>query len=172
MRRFISTGLLVAALSAGLGGCFRPLYGSQEFGGLAVQTGLQGVKIEIEGERLAHYLRNELEFGLRGGDPTPAPFTHRLVITTKQTVASAIVDRITGAAESATLTLDAAYSLYPLTPAGPAVTSGNAKVIVSYDRSSQRFASIRSARDAEIQSARQMAEQLKTRIAAYLATTR
>ncbi len=171
MRHTLGTGLLIAALSVGLGGCLRPLYGQPEFGGLAIQKGLQGVKIEIEGERLAHYLRNELEFGLRGGDPSTGPLTHRLVITTKQTVASAIVDRITGAAESATLTLDATYSLFPLGP-GPAVTSGTAKVVVSYDRSAQRFASIRSARDAEIQSARQMAEQIKTRIAAYLATPR
>jgi LPS-assembly lipoprotein len=171
MRRTLGTGLLIAALSVGLGGCLRPLYGQPEYGGLAIQRGLQGVRIEIEGERLAHYLRNELEFGLRGGDPSTGPLTHRLVITTRQTVASAIVDRITGAAESATLTLDATYTLYPIGP-GPAVTSGNAKVVVSYDRSAQRFASIRSARDAEIQSARQMAEQIKTRIAAYLATPR
>ncbi len=171
MRRTLGTGLLIAALSVGLGGCLRPLYGQPEFGGLAVQKGLQGIKIEIEGERLAHYLRNELEFGLRGGDPSPGQLTHRLTITVTQSVASAIVDRITGAAESATLTLDATYALYPLGP-GPAVTSGTAKVVVSYDRSQQRFASLRSARDAEIQGARQMAEQIKVRIASYLATPR
>ncbi len=171
MQRILRTGALVAVLSLGLGGCFRPLYGQPEFGGLAVQNGLQGIKIEIEGERLAHYMRNELEFGLRGGDPSPAPVTHRLVVTTKQTVASAIVDRISGAAESATMTLDSTYTLFPIGP-GPAVTSGTAKVVVSYDRSPQRFASIRSARDAEIRGARQMAEQIKTRIAAYLATPR
>ncbi len=181
MRRTLGTGLLIAALSLGLAGCFRPLYGQPEFGGLAVQNGLQGIKVEIEGERLAHYLRNELEFGLRGGASDTGPLTHRLVITTRQAVSSAIVDRITGAAESATLTLDANYQLFrimPTTPTttppppNPAITSGAAKVVVSYDRSAQRFASIRSARDAEIQSARQMAEQIKTRIAAYLATPR
>ena len=173
MRRTLGTGFLIAALSVGLGGCLRPLYGQPEYGGLAVQNGLKGIKIEIEGERLAHYLRNELEFNLRGGEPDTGPLTHRLTIATTQTVSSAIVDRITGAAESATMTLDAAYQLYPITtPPSPAITSGNAKVVVSYDRSSQRFASIRSARDAEIQSAKQMAEQIKTRIAVHLATPR
>lgn len=171
MRRFLSTGALIALLSLGLGGCFRPLYGTSEYGGLGVQQGLQGIQIQIEGERLAHYVRNELEFGLRGGDPSSAPVTRNLLITTKQTVSSAIVDRLTGAAESATLTLDADYTLRQI-GGGAIVTSGKATVVVSYDRSSQRFASIRSARDAEIQAARQLAEQIKTRIAAHLAASR
>ncbi len=171
MRTFLRTGVLLAALSLGLGGCFRPLYGSQEYGGLGVQKGLQGISIEIRGERLAHYIRNELEFGLRGGDPTNAPQTHRLVITTSQTVATAIVERLTGAAESATLTIEGKYTLYPIESATIA-NAGTATVVVSYDRSAQRFASIRSGRDAEIQAARQLAEQIKTRVAAYLASSR
>jgi LPS-assembly lipoprotein len=39
----------------------------------------------------------------------------------------------------------------------------------SYDRSSQRFANIRAARDAEIRDTRVLAEQIKTRLAADLA---
>jgi len=167
----LRAALVALSLGLVLSGCIRPLYGSPEFGGLAVQQGLRGIKIELQGERLAHYLRNELEFGLRGGDPEPAATTHRLTVVPQLSAQAAIVDRLTGAAESATITIEARYMLYRIGP-GPAVTEGNARVVVSYDRSQQRFASIRAARDAEIQGARQMAEQIRTRIAAFLAASR
>lgn len=171
MRRTLRFAAL--ALVLGLGGCLRPLYGSPDLGGLAVQNGLAGIKIEVAGERLAHYLRNELEFGLRGGDPdaVAASTTHRLVITASQTTQSAIVDRVTGAAENAVISINARYLLYPIGKT-VAVTEGDARVLVSYERSQQRFASIRAARDAEIQAARQLADQIRTRVAAFLATNR
>jgi LPS-assembly lipoprotein len=171
MPRMLRTVAVCALLGLGLGGCLQPLYGSAEFGGLAAERRLQGVKIEIEGERLAHYLRNELEFNLRGGDPSPATPTHRLAINARQSVSAAIVERLTGAAESATMQIDARYVLYAIGQPKP-LTEGDARVVVSYDRSQQRFATIRSARDAEIQGARQMAEQLRTRVAAYLVNPR
>jgi LPS-assembly lipoprotein len=163
--------LVIGLLALGLAGCFRPLYGSQEFGGLAVQRGLSGIKIELDGERLAHYLRNELEFGLRGGDPTVAVTTHRLVIRADQKTSAVIVDRIQGTAESGYMTLTAKYTLFPVN-APKAETEGDATVVVSYDRSQQRFATLRAARDAEIQGARQLADQIKTRVAGYLASKR
>ena len=171
MQNLLRSAALAALLGIGLSGCFKPLYGTAEFGGLAVDQALKGVKIEMMGERLAHYLRNELEFNLRGGDPAEARFTHRLAITAKQTTLSPIVDRLTGAAESASIQIDANYKLYELDKTTPA-TQGDARVIVSYDRGQQRFASIRAARDTEIQGARQMAEQIRTRVAAYLASRR
>lgn len=162
---------IAAILGVGLGGCLRPLYGSSEFGGLAVDQALKGVRIELEGERLAHYLRNELEFNLRGGAPGAAAVTHRLTISTRQVVQAALVDRLIGAAESATIQIDASYTLYPVGKT-VAATQGEARAIVSYDRGQQRFATIRSARDAEILGARQLADQIRTRVAAYLAAQR
>jgi LPS-assembly lipoprotein len=163
--------MLTGLVALGLTGCFRPLYGSQEFGGLAVQKGLSGIKIELDGERLAHYLRNELEFGLRGGDPSITAITHRLVIQADQRTSAVIVDRIQGTAESGYMTLTAKYTLFSVNVTKPE-TTGDATVVVSYDRSQQRFATLRAARDAEIQGARQLADQIKTRIAGYLASKR
>lgn len=171
MQSLLRSVALAAVLGVGLSGCFRPLYGTAEFGGLAVDQALRGVKIELQGERLAHYLRNELEFNLRGGNPAAAPTTHRLAISARQTTLSAIVDRLTGAAESAAIQIDANYQLYEIGKTTPA-TQGDARVIVSYDRGQQRFAAIRAARDTEIQGARQMADQIRTRVAAYLASQR
>jgi LPS-assembly lipoprotein len=170
-RRRFGLGLITALSSVALGGCLRPLYGSAEYGGLAVQDGLAGVEVSIQGERLAHYIRNELEFQLRGGDPKETPVRYRLVINAKTTTNTAIIDRVAGVAETATLALDASYSLTPITGTKVA-TDGTARVLVSYDRSQQRFATIRAARDAEIQGARQLSDQIRTRIAAFLAANR
>jgi LPS-assembly lipoprotein len=157
----------VAALA--LGGCFRPLYGSAEFNGLQAQQGLAGVAVNIQGERLAHYLRNELEFNLRGGNPSAAPVRYTLSINAASRTGGAIIDRIAGVAESATLFIDARYVLVEPGRTTP-LTEGTATVVVSYDRSLQRFANTRAARDAEIQGARQLADQIRTRVASYLAT--
>jgi LPS-assembly lipoprotein len=162
---------VVGILALGMQACFKPLYGSAEFGGLNVQQGLAGVTIDVQGERLAHYLRNELEYSLRGGNPNSVPTTHRLVVVAKQSLSTAIVDRVVGVAESATLVIDAKYALYPKDKT-LASTEGEAKVLVTYDRSQQRFASVRAARDAEIQGTKQLAEQIKVRIASYLANNR
>ena len=171
MRRRLVLGFLLPLSAIALTGCLRPLYGSAEYGGLSVQEGLAGVEVDIKGERLAHYLRNELEFQLRGGDPKEAPFRYKLVVNAKTATNTAIIDRVAGVAETATLALDATYSLTPIT-GGKVSTDGTARALVSYDRSQQRFATIRAARDAEIQGARQLAEQIRTRIAAYLAANR
>jgi LPS-assembly lipoprotein len=159
-------------LSLGMTGCLRPLYGSPEFGGLAIQQGLAGVTIEVRGDRLEHYLRNELEFGLRGDGVQSGPRTHRLVVVPTTRLNTAIVDRVSGTAESVNMIITARYTLYATNKPTVVLTDENATVAVSYDRSIQRFASIRASRDAEIRGAKQMAEQIKTRVAAYLASNR
>jgi LPS-assembly lipoprotein len=168
MRTFLVIGLL----SLGLSGCIRPLYGSADFGGLAIQQGLSGVSIEIAGDRLQHYIRNELEFGLRGDGDQSAARTHRLVINARQRLNTAIVDRVSGAAESVNMIIEAHYTLYSLKSSTTILTEGDATVAVTYDRNQQRFASVRASRDAEIRGAKQLAEQIKIRIASFLASTR
>jgi LPS-assembly lipoprotein len=163
---------LIFLLALGVTGCFRPLYGSPEFGGLNIQQGLAGVTIDVQGDRLEHYLRNELEFGLRGDGNQSGPRTHRLVVVPKARLNSAIVDRDSGSAESVVMVIDAKYTLYALNKPTVILTENDATVAVSYERSVQRFASIRAARDAEIRGAKQISEQIKTRIAAYLASNR
>jgi LPS-assembly lipoprotein len=161
--------MLAVALALGLAGCLRPLYGAPEFGGLAAQQGLAGVRVDVQGERLAHYLRNELEFSLRGGNPADGATRYVLSVTAAARTGGAIVDRISGAAESAALFIDASYTLKEPGKSQP-VNEGTATVVVSYERSQQRFANTRAARDAEIQGARQLADQIRSRVASYLAS--
>jgi LPS-assembly lipoprotein len=170
--RKLKTFSLMLFLAFGMTGCFRPLYGSPEFGGLAIQKGLAGVNVEVGGERLAHYLRNELEFGLRGDGDQSGPRTHRLTVLPRTRLNTAIVDRVSGSAESVVFIIDAQFKLIALDKATVELLSETATVAVPYERSNQRFASIRAARDAEIRAAKQVAEQIKTRVAAYLASNR
>ncbi|MGL4637958.1 MAG: LPS assembly lipoprotein LptE [Beijerinckiaceae bacterium] len=172
MKHALRSAFVVSILAIGLSGCIRPLYGTAENNGLDIQQSLSNVSITVDGDRMQHYLRNELEFGLRGGNaPSSTGTQYRLTVNARQRVAATVIDRISGAAETATMILEATYTL---TETGkPAVLeTGTSTVVVSYDRSQQRFASVRAARDAEIQGARQMADQIKTRVAAYLASKR
>jgi LPS-assembly lipoprotein len=165
----LRTAALISLMAFGLSGCLRPLYGSAEFNGLQAQDGLAGVAINVQGERLAHYLRNELEFTLRGGNPAAAQTRYTLAVTASSRTGGATIDRISGAAENAALFIDAKFVLIEVGKTKP-VNEGVANVVVSYDRSQQRFANVRAARDAEIQGARQLAEQIRNRVASFLAT--
>jgi LPS-assembly lipoprotein len=165
--RLAGKAVLAGLLALGLTGCFRPLYGSAEFNGLNAQAGLAGVAVNVQGERLAHYLRNELEFNLRGGNPTAAPTRYVLAVTAGSRTGGAIVDRISGVAESAALFIDAKYTLTEPGKTKP-IDEGQATVVVSYERSLQRFSNVRAARD-EIQGARQLADQIRSRVALFLA---
>jgi LPS-assembly lipoprotein len=165
LRSVVLTGLL----AVGLAGCFRPLYGSPEFNGAQAQAGLSGITINVQGERLAHYLRNELEFSVRGGDANAVARRFDLTVTTTSRTAGAIVDRIAGVAENAVMVIEAKYVLKEIGKT-PVLNEGTAIANVSYERSPQRFANTRAARDAEIQAARVLADQIRSRVASYLAT--
>jgi LPS-assembly lipoprotein len=160
----------LAALGAALllGGCFQPLYGGPA--GSNLKASLAAIEIDPIPDRIGHYVRNELAFDLDGSG-IAAPKQYRLSIKVKEKVASPVVDTVAGRAQAGTVTAEATYVLKSL--AGDTlVTEGTAVAFASYDRTTQRFASVRAARDAEIRIANQLAEQIRTRIAAVLASRR
>jgi LPS-assembly lipoprotein len=154
-----------AGLALALGACFRPLYGPQAAGGSVAEL-LADTEVEVTGDRLAHYLKNEIEFQLTGGTVTPAPKRYKLTVWPTERLDTIIIDR-TGGADAATLTVDARYSLSEKGKPAP-VTSGEVRASASYERSGQRFASVRAARDAQIRNAKLISEQIKTRLALAL----
>lgn len=153
-------------ISLALAGCLQPLYGSLASGG-DVASKLQQIKIAPIGDRIGHYLENELIFGLNG---TGAPVDPRylLTITLAESVQSPLIDTVTGYPTSGTVVVTATYKLTP-SAGGDPITNGKATTIASYDRNSQRFANIRASRDAEIRDARLLADQIRTNIAAAFA---
>ena len=165
--------IAVLGLSLALAGCLRPLYGPTA-SGAPLQDVLASIEIEPVvtrelQERIGHYLRSELVFDLDGSGQ-PRPKRYRLKLSVSESVQSPIVDTVTGRADAATLTAIATYSL----------VSNDGKVILpptnavgstSYDRSVQRFATVRAARDADIRLAKLLADQIRIRLASALATT-
>ena len=72
-------------------------------------------------------------------------------------------------AQAGTIIANVKYSLENL-DGTKIISEGVATSTATYDRSIQRFASLRAARDAEIRLAKVLAEQIKTRIASVLVT--
>ena len=164
-RRSRLVGSLVAALA--LAGCFQPLYGPLSAGGGDVAGELQAIAIEPISDRIGHYLGDDLVFALNGTG-SHVPPKYRLFVTLRETSSTPLIDTVSGIASAATVNLNADYRLVPVAGGEP-LTKGTAFVIASYDRNNQRFSNIRAARDAEIRDAKQLADQLRIRLAAALA---
>jgi LPS-assembly lipoprotein len=154
----------LATIAMSLGAC-APLY-SSTVNGVSLQDELQAIAIDPVPERLGHYLVNELIFALNGTGSTVTP-KYKLTITAKERSQSALMDTVTGRASSGTVLVDATYKLTNMS-SGATVTTGTAFVSAAYDRTSQRFSNLRAAREAQIRDAKQLADQIKTRIAAAL----
>lgn len=166
--RLVVIGLLSMTLSA----CFRPLYGptasGESMAGLLASIQVDDVSMAQGQERIGHYLRSELIFDLDGSG-SPSPKRYRLKMQGSETVQTPIVSSITGRAEAGTIIGTVKYSLENL-DGTKIITEGVATSTATYDRSVQRFASLRAARDAEIRLAKVLAEQIKTRLASVLVT--
>lgn len=156
----------VAALSLALAGCFQPMYGPGL--GRDVRGELQAIAVEPVQGRLGHYLTEELRF-LFNGTGDSAPPRYRLVVTFTQSGQTSLVDTVTGRATSNSLSVRANYKLLPAIGGSP-VAEGYVVSLADYDRGSNRFANVRSARDAEIRNAKAMADQIRTRVASSLPT--
>lgn len=167
-------GLVVLALAAPLAGCFQPLYGNRTLdGGPSVNASLAQVDISqipagngTPEARIAVELRNQLVFGLSGGNPTPP--THRLDIRISTSRVSVIVDATTARADVENFGITATYNLVDLQTGKP-VVNDTAFSRVSYDipGQEQRFARQRAMRDAENRAAGVIAETIRNRLASY-----
>ena len=159
---------LFSALALALSGCIQPLYGPG-VGGDSVAAEMQAIKIEPIPDRLGHYVENELIFALNGTGSSPAP-KYRLIVTLHERMATPVINTVTGQAEAGDVNVDADYRLLPIAGGGQPIATGNVTNFVAYDRTSQRLSNVRAARDAEIRNAKTLADQIRTRIAATLAT--
>lgn len=165
-RRLLVLAALAAALP--LGGCFRPLYGEASIGGGSVEAALRDIVVDPVPDRIGHYIVQELGFALNGSGEAGAA-RYRLSMTVKEQVQATIVNTATGSASAATVLVDVDFKLVTI-DGGKVVIAGKAHASASYDRNSQRFASLRAARDAQIRIAKTIADQMRTRLAARFAT--
>ena len=155
----------IVSLSLALGGCLRPMYGGP--GGQQLRSDLGAIDVQEVPGRLGYYLARDLRFALNGTGSQVTP-RYRLKISLNQKVQTPLIDTISGRASSASIIIDAAYSVIPVGGSEP-VAKGVAFTTVSYDRTSQSFANIRAQRDAEIRAAQVLANQIQVRVASAMA---
>lgn len=161
--------VFVVAAALLLGGCFRPMYATTSVapGAPPLTETLAAVSVgKIEG-RVGQQVRNALEFGLTGGSGA-APPRYRLEMAVISSRTTAIVDVENDEPRIDTVTLTGTFSLFPVDSKTP-VLRGTNYARKSFDRGLQRFAALRAARDAENGAARVLADQIKTRVAMFLA---
>jgi LPS-assembly lipoprotein len=166
-RKKVARAAALLAMGLPLSGCFQPLYGTFSADG-NVAAELQAIAIDPIPARLGHYLGNDLIFAFNGTGSHVTP-KYRLIVIVRENVQTPLVDTVTGLASAATVVVNAEYRLIPV-QGGEPITKGVATVAASYDRTSQRFANIRAARDAEIRDAQTLSDQIHTAVAAALAT--
>jgi LPS-assembly lipoprotein len=152
-----SRPVVASIVALALAGCIHPLYGTN-----GVDSKLAQVEVAPIPDRVGHYLAEELKFETNGSGASPSP-KYKLTITTGETLGGLIVNLHSLTSDAAALTLTANYSLVEI-EGGKEVTRGTATATASYDRSQQRFANVRAARDAEIRAATVLADQIRTRI--------
>lgn len=153
-------------LAAGLSGCFQPLYSELAHPGLVED--LRAIEVTPVPNRIGHYLVEDLIADLNGtGQVAPAP-KYRLALKISTGTQTPTVNSEINVASSATMTGDADYTLTKV-DGGAEVVKGTASAAAAYDRTTQRFADLRAARDAEIRLARALSQEISLRLASAFA---
>lgn len=154
----------VAAVLISLAACgFRPLHAP---GGGAEPGVLAGIEIAHIPDRLGQVVRNHLLDRLtpRGA---PAAATYRFAVslrTSKEPLAIARDDTAT----RFNVSVEADYDL-SLISTGETVLQGGVRSVAAYDVVSSGYANTVAERNAELRAAREVSDELKTRVAVFLA---
>jgi LPS-assembly lipoprotein len=159
---------LLAAVALMAAGCdtggIRPLYAPSSVGGDVTEKMKQVDIAPIPG-RVGQRVRNELIFQHTGGG-NPLPPTHRLEIVLTENITSTLV-RVTGEAEGQIYSVQAAFRVIDISQK-KIVFQGASHARAGFERFESIYSNVRAREDAEARVARTIADDLKTRLAAYL----
>ncbi|MGC1856612.1 MAG: LPS assembly lipoprotein LptE [Pseudolabrys sp.] len=175
----VSRSFFALGLAGLVAGCFQPLYAEHPLPiGAAASPGvvgqMRGVAVApidtAAGSRLARVsvnVRNELIYDLTGGSGGYSP-THRLDVKLVASQLQVIVDINTARPDINNYGIDGTYTLTEL-GTGRVVVKGQTFARVSYNipGQQQRFAGERGLRDAENRAAKEIAENIRTRLASF-----
>jgi LPS-assembly lipoprotein len=155
-----ATPILTACGSDGI----RPLYGVTP-SGAGLQERLAQLEVATIPGRVGQRIRNELIFQATGGAP-PLPPSHRLEVTTNETIQSTLV-KIDGDSAGQIYQLTASFKLISIKDKR-VVLQGTSHARASFERFASIYSNVRARDDAENRAARTVAEDLKSRVAMYL----
>ncbi len=168
--RAVAAGLaLGAAMITGgcSGGGFQPLYGASAVGGAGANERLAALDIAPIPGRVGQRIRNELIFESTGGGER-APSQYRLEVAIRESVTSTLV-RVDGNAGGQVYNLDASFRLIRISDKS-VVAQGKSYGRAGFERLTSIFANVRAREDAENRAAKTVAEEMRTRLMAYLST--
>lgn len=162
----------VVMATALLSGCsdgsgFRPLYATGSLGGGNVTEKLAHVEYAPIPGRVGQRVRNELIFHSTGGGSASSP-AYRMEIAVTEGITQTLV-KTDGNSLSAVYNLTANFRLVRLSDK-KAVLTGSSFARASFERLTSIYSNVRASDDAEARAARTVAEELKSRLSAYLAT--
>jgi LPS-assembly lipoprotein len=150
-----------------LGGCFRPMLADPANGAPGLKDRLAAIAIDQVQDRVGQQVRNRLSFDLTGGGEAPPP-RYSLTLVTSTFAESALVDALNSTPQINTLTVTCDFTLKEFgTDKILYKAKGNARK--SYGSGLQRYATVRAQRDAENDAAETMADQIRLRLATWLA---
>lgn len=161
----VCLALVVAAALAACGDAgFRPLYAPTAVGGYAPERMKQVAFAPIPG-RVGQRIRNDLVFhSTGGGDPLPPQYRFEVVL--KENLLSTLVN-LKGEALGAVYSAQASFRLIDQ-KGKKVVFQGTSHARASFERFESIYSNVRARQDAENRVARTIADDLKTRLAAYL----
>jgi LPS-assembly lipoprotein len=155
--------LLLVGLLATLGACgFRPLYGESE--NITINQHLANIEILSIEDRIGQQVHNLLLDRLSSGGRPQKPFytlTVRLAISTEE-----IGLKFTEEATRARLTLKVSYFLTE-NGSGKILTEGGVRSVNSYNISNSLFSRLTSEENAKERAAREVSDEIKTRLSLY-----
>jgi LPS-assembly lipoprotein len=167
--RSVLAACLLACVVSGCGTSgFQPLYGAAGIGAGADQRLAQVETTTIPG-RVGQVIRNEMIFQTTGGGEQISPL-YTLDVAIRESVTSTLVD-IDGDARSQIYNLDAAFKLIRISDK-QVVLEGTSFGRAGFERSTSIYSNVRARRDAEDRAATTVGQDLKSRLAAFLAGQR
>jgi LPS-assembly lipoprotein len=167
------TMVAVVGLSTLLGGCesgsgFRPLYAAGPTGTSLTLERMAQVEIATIPSRVGQRIRNELIFQATGGAGVTTNPVYRLDIAIRESVLSSMVSS-TGDTAAQIYNLDAKFKLTRISDK-KVVLEGTSYGRAAFERYTSIYSNVRAKDDAENRAARAVAEDLKGRLAGFLAT--
>ena len=165
--------LACAAMPLLVAGCgdsgFHPLFASPSIVGSDVSAKLASMEVAPIPGRVGQRLRNELIFQATGKGTEAEHANYRLEIIITESISATLV-QIDGNSSGSVYNLDAAFRLVRLNDKSVAL-QGKSFGRATFQRFDSVFSNVRARHEAEDRAANTIAEDLKSRIAAFLSNS-
>lgn len=162
----LGLALVFTLLAASLAACsFKPLYGTTE-NNQQLTAILASVEIPEVPGRVGQKVRNELIFAFYGGGHPGVP-QYKLLLALTESATSQLVER-DGDSRGQFYELKTQFKLYALDNDKQPLLEGVSHAKAAFRDDESVYSNVRARRDAEDRAAKTTAEELKTRLAAFL----